>query len=86
MRIGRFQIFKKDLNCWNSYHSIKVLNKDTKEEFVINHTCNYMFYSMKEVENIVFNIFKKALELLNKGLYIERVVYFNKNNLTINYY
>lgn len=83
MKIGKFQFFKKDINSFDCFHSIIVKNTNTNEKFILSHRCNYMFYTKKEEENIIFNVFKKAIDLLNNDLYIERVVYFNKNNLTI---
>lgn len=83
MRIGKFQFFKKDIHSFDCFHSIRVLNTETNEEFILSHKCSYMFYTRKEEENIIFNVFKKAIDLLNNGFYFEKVDYFNKNNLTI---
>lgn len=83
MKIGKFQFFKKDINSFNCFHSIIVKNINTNEYFTLSHRCNYMFYTRKEEENIIFDVFKKAIDLLNNGLYFEKVDYFNKNNLTI---
>lgn len=81
---GRYKLFKKDLNYFDNYYYIQVYDMQEKEYFTITHRCYYMFYSLKEILEIVFNLFVKLLKD-EFTFFTERIEFINKNNLEIDY-
>ena len=80
----RYKLLKKDLNYCNNCYFIQVYDMQEKEYFTIWHRCTYMFYSLKEILKMVFDLFVKLLK--NEFIcFTDRIEFINKNNLEIDY-